>query len=193
MGRRPATRRPRPDIPADARPSSSSWAPTCSPRVRPAACSSRAAISRQSRSGTAASSALPSTSSRSAPTSTPPTPSTAAHGGGDGRGSRRCRCSARWPRWPPSRHPLPEPGDRLCRGARVSWVPFRLVRVSRPPAPAADALSITELLKATRQARSPWVGDVRGVYDGAARYNALLCSSLLRFFGDAPPRRHAGP
>jgi hypothetical protein len=28
---------------------------------------------------------------------------------------------------------------------------------------------------------------VRGVYDAAARQNALLCSSLLLLYGDAPP------
>jgi hypothetical protein len=37
------------------------------------------------------------------------------------------------------------------------------------------------------QGGSPWVDDVRGVYDNAARYNALLCTSLLTLFGDTPP------
>ena len=66
-------------------------------------------------------------------------------------------------------------------------MPFRLVRVSRPAPPDAGALTTTELLKAMLQGGSPWVDDVRGVYDNAARYNALLCSSLLTLFGDTPP------
>jgi hypothetical protein len=31
------------------------------------------------------------------------------------------------------------------------------------------------------------VRDVRGVYDRAARFNTLLCSSLLPAFGNSPP------
>jgi hypothetical protein len=69
----------------------------------------------------------------------------------------------------------------------LSWMPFRLTRVSRPVANDADALSLTELLQATRQGSSVWVRDVRHVYDSAARFNALLCSSFLPVFGDAPP------
>jgi hypothetical protein len=62
-----------------------------------------------------------------------------------------------------------------------------MVRVSRAAAPGPDALTIGELIKASRQIRSPWVQDVRGVYAAAARYNALLCTSLLLYFGDTPP------
>jgi hypothetical protein len=80
------------------------------------------------------------------------------------------------------------PTTDLAAAPALTWVPFRLVRVSRPVADAPDALSISELLKATRQDRSPWVQDVRRVYDSAARFNTLLCSSLLLFFGDTPPR-----
>jgi hypothetical protein len=69
----------------------------------------------------------------------------------------------------------------------LMWIPFRLTRVSRPVAPSSDALSLTELLQATREGATAWVRDVRGVYDSAARYNALLCSSLLLVFGDTPP------
>jgi hypothetical protein len=69
----------------------------------------------------------------------------------------------------------------------LSWTPSRLARVSRPVESGPEALSITELLGAMRQGGSVWVGDVRGVYAGAARYNALLCSSFLPVFGDAPP------
>jgi hypothetical protein len=80
------------------------------------------------------------------------------------------------------------PTTDLAAAPVLAWVPFRLVRVSRPvPEDAPDALSITELLKATRQDRSPWVQDVRDVYDSAARFNALLCGSLLLFLGDTPP------
>lgn len=69
----------------------------------------------------------------------------------------------------------------------LNWSPFRLTRVSRSVAPGPDALSVTELLQATRQGGSVWVRDVRGVYDSAARFNSLLCSSFLPAFGDAPP------
>jgi hypothetical protein len=70
---------------------------------------------------------------------------------------------------------------------RLAWVPYRLVRVSRSAPPAPTAMSLTELLKATRQSSSPWVMDVRGVYDRAAAHNVLLCSSLLLLYGDTPP------
>jgi hypothetical protein len=69
----------------------------------------------------------------------------------------------------------------------LAWVPYRLVRVSRPAAPGPEAMSVSELLKAARQSQSPWVVDVRGVYDRAAAHNLLLCSSLLLLFGDTPP------
>jgi hypothetical protein len=69
----------------------------------------------------------------------------------------------------------------------LSWAPYRLVRVSRPPSAGPEAMSITELLKAARQSSSPWVMDVRGVYDRAAAHNLLLCSSLLLLYGDTPP------
>jgi hypothetical protein len=69
----------------------------------------------------------------------------------------------------------------------LSWTPFRLTRVSRSVAPGSDALSLTELLEAIRQGGSVWVREVRGVYDSAARFNTLLCSSLLPVFGDTPP------
>jgi tetratricopeptide (TPR) repeat protein len=70
---------------------------------------------------------------------------------------------------------------------QIVWTPFRLTRVSRTVEAGPDALSLTELLEATRQGGSAWLQDVRGIYDSAARYNALLCSSLLLVFGDAPP------
>ena len=79
------------------------------------------------------------------------------------------------------------PTTDLAAAPALAWMPFRLVRVSRAVPPGPDALSIAELLKATRQIRSPWVQDVQGVYAAAARYNALLCTNLLLYFGDTPP------
>jgi len=79
------------------------------------------------------------------------------------------------------------PTTDLAAAPALAWMPFRMARLSRPAPAGPDALSIAELLKATRQDRSPWVRDVRVVYDSAARYNALLCSSLLLYFGDTPP------
>jgi hypothetical protein len=70
---------------------------------------------------------------------------------------------------------------------QLRWIPFRLARVSRTPMPGPDALSVTELLQAARLGQSDWVQDVRAVYARAARYNILLCSSLMRVFGDSPP------
>jgi hypothetical protein len=69
----------------------------------------------------------------------------------------------------------------------LTWAPSRLARVSGPVEPGPEALSVTELVSAIRQGGSVWVSDVRGVYANAARYNALLCSSFLLVFGDAPP------
>lgn len=69
----------------------------------------------------------------------------------------------------------------------TTWIPFRLTRVSRSVDSSSAALSLIELLEATRQGESVWLRDVRGIYDSAARYNALLCSSLLFVFGDTPP------
>jgi hypothetical protein len=69
----------------------------------------------------------------------------------------------------------------------LDWTPFRLSRVSRAAEPGPEALSVTELLEATRQGSSVWVQDVRLVYDRAARFNTLLCSSFLPAFGNSPP------
>jgi hypothetical protein len=79
------------------------------------------------------------------------------------------------------------PGSDSAAAPAIAWAPFRLVRLSRPPSPGNESLSLQELLKATRQSSSPWVIEVRGVYDGAARYNTLLCSSLNLLYGDTPP------
>lgn len=79
------------------------------------------------------------------------------------------------------------PTTDLAAVPALSWEPYRLVRVSRAPGPSAEALSISELLKASRQARSPWVQDVRRIYEAAARTNALLCSSILTYVDETPP------
>jgi len=69
----------------------------------------------------------------------------------------------------------------------LDWTPFRLSRVSRAAELGPETLSVTELLEATRQSSSVWVRDVRLVYDRAARFNTLLCSSFLPVFGNSPP------
>jgi hypothetical protein len=79
------------------------------------------------------------------------------------------------------------PGTDSAAIPALGWLPYRLVRVSRPAAPSPQAMSVNELLKAVRQNPSPWVVDVRGVYDRAATHNLLLCSSLLLLFGETPP------
>ncbi len=79
------------------------------------------------------------------------------------------------------------PGTDSAAVPALAWLPYRLVRVSRPAAPGPEAMGVTELLKAVRQNPSPWVVDVRGIYDRAATHNSLLCSSLLLLFGDTPP------
>jgi len=79
------------------------------------------------------------------------------------------------------------PGTDSAAVPALAWVPHRLVRVSGAPVSGPEAMSINELLKAARQNQSPWVVDVRGVYDRAATHNLLLCSSLLLLFGDTPP------
>jgi len=79
------------------------------------------------------------------------------------------------------------PGTDSAAVPALAWLPYRLVRVSRLAAPGPEAMSVNELLKAVRQNPSPWVVDVRGVYDRAATHNLLLCSSLLLLFGDTPP------
>ncbi len=79
------------------------------------------------------------------------------------------------------------PGTDSAAVPPLAWLPYRLVRVSRPAAPGPDAMGVNELLKAVRQNPSPWVVHVRGVYDRAATHNLLLCTSLLLLFGDTPP------
>jgi hypothetical protein len=69
----------------------------------------------------------------------------------------------------------------------ITWTPFRLTRVSRVVESGSDALSITELLAASRQGETAWLDEVRGIYASAARFNSLLCSSLTLIFGDTPP------
>jgi hypothetical protein len=79
------------------------------------------------------------------------------------------------------------PGADSAAAPAMAWTPFRLSRVSQAVPPGPEALSVTQLLEATRQGTSVWVRDVRKVYDDAARFNTLLCSTFLPVFGDAPP------
>jgi hypothetical protein len=79
------------------------------------------------------------------------------------------------------------PGTDSAAVPALTWQPYRLVRVSRPPTSGPEAMSVNEMLKAVRQNPSPWVVHVRDVYDRAATHNLLLCSSLLLLFGDTPP------
>lgn len=69
----------------------------------------------------------------------------------------------------------------------MQWHPSRLVRVNRGVAPPADVLAFTALLEASKGDASAWVADVRAVYDGAARYNVLLCPVLQPVFGNTLP------
>ena len=61
-------------------------------------------------------------------------------------------------------------------GARQSW-----------RAAGRRLLAFTALLEASKGDASAWVQDVREVYDGASRYNVLLCPVLQPVFGNAPP------
>jgi tetratricopeptide (TPR) repeat protein len=79
------------------------------------------------------------------------------------------------------------PSADIAAAPTLQWSPFRLSRVSRAVPAGPDALSLTELLEATRQGSSVWVRDVRLIYDRAARFNTLLCGSFLPVFGDTPP------
>jgi hypothetical protein len=87
----------------------------------------------------------------------------------------------------PRRRLCLSPGADSAAVPALAWIPYRLVRLSGPPQPTGDALSVTELIKATRGPASSWVADVRQIYDRAAAHNLLLCSSLLLLYGDTPP------
>ena len=99
----------------------------------------------------------------------------------------RCRSAVPWrtsPAGAPSVSLQPPTARRLPRspGPR-SGLPGSAGRSS----PGPEALSVTELLQATRQGGSVWIRDVRGVYDSAARINSLLCSSFLPALRRLPP------
>jgi hypothetical protein len=87
----------------------------------------------------------------------------------------------------PRRRLCLSPGADSAAAPALAWMPYRLVRVSGPPGPTTGALTVTELINASRGTESPWVADVRQVYDRAAAHNLLLCSSLLLLYGDTPP------
>ncbi len=87
------------------------------------------------------------------------------------------------------------PGADTAAAPTLAWHTVRLVRVGGGPATGTNGtplpsdvsgLSIIELVAASHDDSSPWVRDVRSVYERAARYNALLCRTL-RPVGDPPP------
>ena len=66
-------------------------------------------------------------------------------------------------------------------------IAVRLVRVLGPAGePVSEAVSVTELLQAGRTDPSPWTRDVAEVYQAAARFNRVLCQSLVSHLGDRP-------
>ncbi len=65
--------------------------------------------------------------------------------------------------------------------------PARVLRLTGGTPPAGVVLSLTALLEAERTSPSVWVGAVRDVYAGAARFNPRLCPALVVVFGDSPP------
>jgi hypothetical protein len=66
-------------------------------------------------------------------------------------------------------------------------IPERLVRVVGPATGEnAEPLSVVELLEVVRSRPGPVSGEVLGLYRAAARFNPLLCSSLLAPLGTHP-------
>ena len=61
----------------------------------------------------------------------------------------------------PSRTICLSPATDVAAAPALAWIPFRMVRVSRTSPPGPEALGVVELLKASRQGRTPWVDDVR--------------------------------
>jgi hypothetical protein len=63
--------------------------------------------------------------------------------------------------------------------------PMRFVLVSGPGATASDrVVTVTDLARAERQGRSPWLREVHGVYTAAAAFNPRLCDGPLALLGD---------
>ena len=155
LGRGPLAR-DRGPTPRRCRPTSSSSAPTCSPRVRRAACCSPGATSRRSRSGTAACSALP--------LRHPPDPPRSLRHRLRSTAARMAAAMGVDPALPVQRALAAVAASRtIClarppisrRRPRSPGCPFRLVRVSRAPRRAPTRSASVELLKATRRAGRP--------------------------------------
>jgi len=63
--------------------------------------------------------------------------------------------------------------------------PMRFVLVSGPGVTTSDrVVTVTDLVRAERQGRSPWVREVHGVYTAAASFNPRLCDGPLALLGD---------
>lgn len=63
--------------------------------------------------------------------------------------------------------------------------PMRFVLVSGPGVTASDrVVTVTDLARAERQGRSPWLSEVHGVYTAAAAFNPRLCDGPLALLGD---------
>jgi hypothetical protein len=72
-------------------------------------------------------------------------------------------------------------------GPRLTLVPARLVRVAGPDTAFVTAsLSLVELLEALQSRPGAVSGEVLSLYQAAARYNPLLCASLLAPLGARP-------
>lgn len=79
------------------------------------------------------------------------------------------------------------PSVDTAMASGLSWRAVRLVRVAGPQGDLTpDGLSVTELLIAGKGLASPWARDTRAVYEAAARYNSVLCISVLAQLGDRP-------
>ena len=63
--------------------------------------------------------------------------------------------------------------------------PMRFVLVTGPGVTTSDrVVTVTDLVRAERQGRSPWVREVHGVYTAAAAFNPRLCDGPLALLGD---------
>jgi hypothetical protein len=63
--------------------------------------------------------------------------------------------------------------------------PMRFVLVTGPGVTSSDRIvTVTDLVRAERQGRSPWVREVHGVYTAAASFNPRLCDGPLALLGD---------
>jgi hypothetical protein len=79
------------------------------------------------------------------------------------------------------------PSVEIVIDSGLTPIPERLVRVVGPATGEnAEPLSVVELLEVVRSRPGPVSGEVLGLYRAAARFNPLLCSSLLAPLGTHP-------